>query len=409
MSRFAEYGFNKSHSAAYGLITFRTAYMKAHHPAEYTAALMSCDAGNTDKLAEYVEEARRDGRVIVGPDINRSLGDFRPEGEAIRYGLNAVKGVGGRVASAIVEARGRRGGCFADLADVLDHVDARALNRASFDALAKAGTFDSLIDNRAALLASSERLLRDAVRAQADQASGQSQLFGGATAARLEIRLEHVQPPSDRELLAMERESLGLWITVDPLREYRSLLHLLATHDMASLRELDDRSEVLLGGIVGALRTTVSRSSGQPMAMFRLTGLGGGCSAVVFPRVYARCRDLLQDDRVALFRATVDRTREEPALLIDSVQALDEPGLGGGRRLLLEVRAETSEQRDLRLDVLRELLPRHPGPTEVLLVVDVADDRRATFRLGAGSRVALSVPLVSALEETLGKGRLHLR
>jgi len=412
MSRFAEYGFNKSHSAAYGLITFRTAYMKAHWPGEFMCALMSCDADNTDKVAEYVEECRRAQRPILAPDANHSDADFRLEGEAVRYGLGAVKGVGPRVVSALLAARADAGGGFCSLADLLDRLDVRALNRAAFDALVKAGTFDTLERNRAALLASSERLLRDAARAQEDRVAGQSQLFGGAAAAALEVRLERAAPPTAREVLDMEKEALGLWISVDPLAEVRPLLRLLCSHDMAALRELPDRSEVLVGGLVTALRTTVSskgRYAGQPMAMFRVLGAGGSVNTVVFPRTYQKVRGLLHDEAVVFVRASVDRTRDEPALLVNEVLDVADPAIGAGRRLLLEVRGETVDEVHLRLDALRELLARHPGPTETYLVVEREAGRRATFRLGAQHGVALSVPLVAALEDVLGAGRLHAR
>ena len=412
MSRFAEYGFNKSHSAAYGLITFRTAYMKAHHPAEYVCALMSCDADNTDKLAEYVEECRRTGRPVRAPCVNRSGGDFRPEGEAIRYGLHAVKGVGPRVVDALLAARQAAGGGFESLAQALELVDTSALNRAAFEALAKAGAFDALEGNRAALLAGCERLLRDASRAQADRSSGQSLLFGAGSAAAVELLPERAAPPTDRQLLDMEKEALGLWITVDPMAEYRSILRLVATADLAALAEVDDRAEVAIGGLVGSLRTTVAakgRSAGQPMAMFRVHGLGGGCNAVAFPRTFARYRELLREDQVALFRATVDKSRDEPSLLIDAVLDLHDPAIAADRRLLLEVALDSPAAQQARLDALRELFARHPGPTEVFLVVHEDEERRSTWRLGDRSRVAVNVELVRALDQILGDGRMHLR
>jgi DNA polymerase III subunit alpha len=418
MSRFAEYGFNKSHSAAYGLITFRTAYMKAHYPGEYMAALMSCDAGNTDKLAEYVEECRRAGRAVTGPDINASSDDFQPEGDTVRYGLSAIKGVGQRLVSAVLAARHAHGARFATMAEVLDHVDARSLNRASFEALVKAGTFDSLERNRNALLAGSERLLRDAVSAQVDRQAGQSQLFGGgsgagATTLALDVRLDNAPPPTDRDLLAMEREALGLSITVDPMGEYRALLRLLTTHDIASLRDADDRSEVLVGGMISALRTTVSskgRSAGQPMGMCRVQGLGGSCQAVIFPRTFQRCRALIREEQVALFRAIVDRSREEPNLLVDDVIDLENPaGLGGDRRLLLEVTGPDPGALELRLDALRTLLPRHPGPLDTYLIVEREPGRRSTFRLGDQHRTGLSIAFVRSLDQILGAARVHLR
>ncbi|MHC4845934.1 MAG: DNA polymerase III subunit alpha [Planctomycetota bacterium] len=380
MSRFAEYGFNKSHSAAYGLITFRTAYMKAHYPDEFMAALMSCEAGNTDKLAEYVEECRRSKRGVLGPDINRSVADFLPEDDAIRYGLSAVKGVGGRVVEAIVSAR-EQGGPFTSLSDALDRVEARTINRASFEALCKAGVFDSMESNRAALIASSERLLKDAARTQKDRLAGQSQLFGGAVAAKLDVRLEHADPPTDRELLAMEKDALGLCITVDPLAEYRSLLRLLASHDMAELRdEVDDRSEVSVGGMISAL-----------------------------PRTFKTYRELVREDQVALFRGVVDKSRDEPTLLVDKILDLDDPETCADRRLLLAVTGGTPDDRQLRLDALRDLIPRHRGPTETYLVVDGEDGGRSTFRLGPDHRVAVTPELVGELESLLGPKSIHLR
>ena len=223
---------------------------------------------------------------------------------------------------------------------------------------------------------------------------------------------ERLVPPTDRQLLDMEKEALGLWITVDPMAEYRSILRLVATHDMAALAEVEDRSEVVTGGLIASLRTTVAakgRSAGQPMAMFRVHGLGGSCSAVAFPRTFARFRELLREDQVALFRATVDRSRDEPSLLIDTVLDLHDPAIAGDRRLLLEVVLDSPAAQQLQLDALRGLLAAHPGPTEVFLVVQEEDERRSTFRLGERNRVAVGVELVRSLEAILGENRVHMR
>ncbi len=416
MSRFAEYGFNKSHSAAYGLITYRTAYMKANYPGEFMAALMSCDAGNTDKLAEYTEEARRGGREILVPDVNASLADFTLEGDAIRFGLNAVKGVGTRAVAAVVAGREEAAGHFADLSAVMDHVDVKALNRASFDALVKAGAFDSLETNRSALLASSDQLVRDAARTQVDKANGQSALFGGGGSTTVAVRLERAAMPSARDVVAMEREALGLCLTVDPMAEYRSLLRLLATHDMPALREVPDRAEVVVGGLIGSLRNTVSskgRSAGKPMAMFKIQGPGGSCGAVAFPRTYEENRDLIAEDKVVLFRGKVDRSRDEPTLLLDDVFDMADPAIAAQRRLLLDVpgprKNEAVEAFRQRLAGLKGVLQAFPGPTETYLSVETGPGLRSTFRLGGQQRVAVGVDLVEALEELLGPDSLHLR
>ncbi len=417
MSRFAEYGFNKSHSAAYGLITYRTAYMKANYPGEYMAALMSCDANNVDKLAAYVEEALRSQREVLPPSVNHSRADFSLEGESIRFGLSAVRGVGSRVVRTIVEGREQADGRFADLGAFLDQVDVSALNRSSLDALVKGGAFDELAGNRHALLASTDRLLRDAVREQGDRAAGQSSLFGAGSpgaATVASIQLEKAEPPTDRDLAAMEKEALGVCLSVDPMGEYRPLLRLLGTHTVAELAgETPDRAEVVLGGLVTALRHTIAkngRSAGKPMAMFKVAGLGGSVSAVIFPRTYEKCRDLIKEERLALFRAVVDKTRDEPSLLVDEVFDPADPSVAGNRRLILDLRrGEDDAAFAGRLRGLKALLPGHPGPTSTLLSIEEEPGRRTTYDLGERGRVGLGVDLVRDLERLLGPGRVYLR
>jgi len=411
MSQFAQYGFNKSHSAAYGLITFRTAYMKTHYPAESMAALMSCDAGDSDKLAEYAEAARRAGIGLLAPDVNRSQADFSLEGTSIRYGLDAVKGLGTRAVRSIVEARRAAGGTFSNLSSVMDHLDCRAVNRAAFDALVRAGAFDSLGHSRTALLASSDRLLRDAGRDHADRAMGQASLFGAAS-MQVEVRLDDAPPPSDRELYLMEKESLGFAVSIDPMAEYRSLLRMLATHEMSELAETADRSEVVLGGMVAGLRTTVSskgRSQGQAMGIFRIQGLGGSCSAVMFSKPFAEYRGLLRDDWIGLFKGRLDKSRDEPSLLVDEVVDLARPHVARNRRLLIDVPASSREEAQARLQSLGLLLSRHPGETETYVSVELERGRRSVWKLPNRNRVAIGQELVVGLEQLLGAEHVHLR
>jgi DNA polymerase-3 subunit alpha len=413
MSQFAQYGFNKSHSAAYGLITFRTAYMRAHHPGEYLAAIMSCDAGDSDRLSEYFEAARRTGLEVVGPDVNHSMDDFTLEGEVIRMGLNAVKGVGGRAVAAVVAGRELAGGRFDDMGDVVDHLDGKAVNRAAFDALSKAGVFDSLHPNRLALLASSERLLKDAARAQADRAAGQASLFGGEASPATPLRLDDVAEPGPRELYEMEKESLGFAVSADPMSEHRGLLRLLATHDVLELADVADRAEVLVGGMIGSLRTTVSskgRNAGKPMAMFKIQGLGGSCSAVLFSGPYAEFREHAHDEFIGLFRGRVDRSRDEPSVLVDEVHVLDDTAeISAGRKLLIEVRAPDEQGLGSKLGDLAPALAAHSGPTDTYLSICMGGESRSNWRLPTANRVAVVPTLVSALDELLGPDAYRLR
>ena len=412
MSQFAQYGFNKSHSAAYGLITFRTAYMRAHHPGEYMAAIMSCDAGDSDKLAEYVEAARRSGRAVLGPHVNASLDDFTLEKGAIRMGLSAIKGVGARAVAALLAGRAAAGGRYENLASVADHLDAKAVNRAAFDAMSKAGVFDSLHSNRLALLASSERLLKDASRAQADRAIGQASLFGGGASVAVEMRLDEAPEPADRDLYEMEKEALGFAVTVDPMAEHRGLLRLLVTHDIPELAAVPDRTEVLVGGMIVGLRVAVSskgRNAGKPMGMFRIQGLGGACSAVLFSGPFAQFREHARDEFIGMFRGRVDRTRDEPSLLVDQVHALDDASVASSRKLLLDVRVDDEAQATDRLAELADLLRSHPGPTDTYVSVTIGEATRNTWRLPPSGRVAVVSRLVSGLERMLGADQVHLR
>jgi DNA polymerase-3 subunit alpha len=418
MSQFAQYGFNKSHSAAYGLITYRTAYMKTHYPAEYMAALMSCDSGDSDKLAQYAEVVRRSGRAIEGPCVNRSMDDFVVQDDGcIRFGLNAIKGLGSRAVQAVLNARGEAGDEFSDLGELLDNLDCKAMNRAAFDALARAGALDSLGASRTALLSSSDRLLKDASRNQSDRAIGQASLFGGGAAASVAVRLDDVAPPGDREVYLMEKETLGFAVTVDPMKEYRALLCMVATHDMVELGEVNDRAEVILGGMVNALRTTISskgRSAGKAMGLFKIQGLGGSCGALMFSKTYAKYREVLQDDYVGLFRGRVDMSREDPTLLVDEVLDINQPEVAQGRRLLVDVSgADPAEVMD-RLVGLKDVMLRYPGPTETFLSVqtheDTRRDERAIWRLPReGGGLGLCPGLVQDVEAVLGPDHLHLR
>lgn len=416
MSQFAQYGFNKSHSAAYGLITFRTAYMRAHHPGEYMAAIMSCDAGDSDKLAEYMEAARREGREILGPSVQDSHADFTLEGEAIRIGLNAIKGVGSRAVAAVVDGRAEAGGRFADLGEVLEHVDVKAVNRATFDALTRAGVFDPLETNRLALMSSSERLLKDAAGTQADKALGQTSLFGGGggggPAGAPAVRLDPVPPPTDRQIYDMEKEVLGYSVTVDPLAEHREHLRLVSSHDPAGLSEVSDKAEVLVGGMIQGLRVTVSsrgRSAGQSMGMFRIQGLAGTVNAVLFSKPFARFRDLIGNDWIGLFKGRVDRSRDEPSLLVDEVYALDDPEVAAQRKLLIDVPPGAEATLLPLVDSLALHLKAHPGPTEAFLSLRPEGDERLVWRLSGDDRIAVTPALLTGLGDLVGLEAVHLR
>ena len=209
----------------------------------------------------------------------------------------------------------------------------------------------------------------------------------------------------------MEKESLGVCISVDPMAEWRPVLRLISTHTIAAiLTNAEDKAEVVLGGTVSNIRHTTikaGKSAGQAMAMFRLVGLGGAIGTVVFPRTYAEVRGLVRDGQAVMIRGTIDASRDEPNILVDELHDLSDPAVAAGKRLLIDVRS--GAPLDDRLSGLRRLLDMHRGPTTTYLSIEASEGERHTYKLGPDFRAGLSVEFVREAEELLGVGAVHLR
>jgi len=260
MAKFAEYGFNKSHSAAYALIAYQTAYLKAHYPVEFMAALLSCDMDSTDKVLKSISDCREQGIEVLPPDINSSGQFFTVVGKSIRFGLGAIKGVGGGAIESIIEARAQ--GPFTDLYDFCERVDLRRVNKRVFEALIKCGAFDSLHRYRAPLMDALDDAVNAGQKFQEERDSAQVSLFGDMPAITRHgssrvIADSHEWP--DKEKLAFEKEALGFLITGHPLDRYLSDIKRLANTTVAKLAELADGSEVRLCGIVTACKEITTK------------------------------------------------------------------------------------------------------------------------------------------------------
>ncbi|MEO7634919.1 MAG: DNA polymerase III subunit alpha, partial [Sphingomicrobium sp.] len=261
IDKFAGYGFNKSHAAGYALIAYQTAWLKVHHRAEFYAASMSFDAGLTDKLGLFVEDMRRGGIVCLPADINASQAAFSVEGDAVRYALGALKGVGEKAMEALVEER-TRSGLFRSLEDFAARIDPRMLNRRQLESLAAAGAFDALNPDRAALFAAAETILAHAASAHDQRTSGQAGLFGGAAGEQPPIRLPRDATWTLAERMAAEREAFGFYFSAHPVDAHR---HLLAAHKVKSFAELADirfeegqRAGAMMAGLVEDARWRTS-------------------------------------------------------------------------------------------------------------------------------------------------------
>ena len=414
--RFAGYGFNKAHSTRYAVVAYQTAYFKAHYPREFLAALLTFESGDTDKVVQYMHEAARMGVKVAPPDINACDADFTVDGERVRFGLAAVKGVGGRAVEAILEAR-RQVGAFRDLYHFCEHVDPRSVNRATIEALVKCGAFDALGASRAAMAAALDQAIEFGQAAAADRRSGQLSFFGSAGLDGQDAppQFPDVEAWSEMQLLKAEKETLGFFVSSHPLVRHGRELTSLSTPQGANLAALDAFNEgapVTIGCLISAVRPTVTktgRSAGQKMALLTVEDLTGKSSAVVFPGAFQQYGELVCPDAVVFLRGTVDRRRQQPSIVVEEVVAVDRAveQLTGVMLFRLPASAEPADM----LARLCELLGRHRGNCPVLIELTPLSraEVRVTLRPDKQWYVSPSRDLLTELIGLIGEENVVLR
>ena len=320
---FARYGFNRAHAACYGLIAYYTAYLKAHYRAEYMTAVLSSDAGDMEKVAEAVAECRRLEIGVLPPDVNESAASFTVEGDAIRFGLAAVRNVGESAVDVIVSARDA-GGPFRSLADLCTRVDTRLVNQRVVASLVKAGALDFLEEPRiprVQMLQTLDDTMEQAQRLQRNRTQGQTGLFDLGGESEPLPPGGQVQEFTREEMLAMEKEMLGLYISDHPLKRWERVLARRVTATIAQLADCSDRQEVVVGGLVSNVKRSITRS-GSTMAFLALEDLTGSIEVLVFPRAYEQLPYALKRDAVLLIRGKVDVQEQSVKLLCDEVLPL---------------------------------------------------------------------------------------
>jgi DNA polymerase-3 subunit alpha len=336
LERFAEYGFNKSHAAAYALVAYQTAYMKANYPVEFLAASMTLDMNNTDKLAEFRAEAERLGITVAPPSINRSAVEFGVDGTTIIYALAALKGVGAQAVEQIIAARGEKG--FADLADFAARINPRAVNKRVLESLAAAGAFDAFEKNRASVFGGTDVILRQALHAHEAASVGQNELFGGGD-AREPINLPSVEPWLPAELLRREYEAVGFFLSGHPLDDYAAVLKKLRVQSWAEFSRAV-KNGATAGRVAG---TVVSRQerrtrTGSKMGIIGLSDASAHFEAVIFSEGLAEHRDLLEPGTAVLMFLSAEVQGDDVRARIQSVEPLDvaAANLSHGLRVFLQ-------------------------------------------------------------------------
>ncbi len=413
LDKFAGYGFNKAHAACYGVLAYQTAYLKARYPVQFMAALLSNELDNTDKIAVFVAEAKAMGLEVLGPSVNQSGAVFTVKDRSIRFGLSAIKNVGGAAVKLMVEARDQ-GGPFTDLHDLCSRVESRAFNKKLLESLVRSGACDDFGPNRAELLAQIDGALAQANAQARDRDAGQGSLLdllGGGDATKKKSVGKPAAAVADfplRERLASEKELLGFYLTGHPLDEHRAEASAFAIHTVAALREIEQEIDTRLCGLVTKVEVRVTKEGKKPWARVTLEDMTGAIEVLVFPDTYSALPQALVAGDVMVVTGQLDRRDETPKLkstqLLTLAEACDQ--------LLTELvlRLPLDDWLDpARWSHLRELVMDAPGPVKLRLVCSRASGEEIELAPADHYGVLWSAELRAKLETFLGGPAYALR
>jgi DNA polymerase-3 subunit alpha len=392
MAPFALYGFNKSHSAAYAFIAYQTAYLKAHYPVEFMAATLTLDMSDSDKIVKSINECRKMKIEMLPPDINLSGREFKVTGSLIRFGLEAVKGVGGAAIESVLEVREAEGP-FTSIADLIKRVDTRKVNKKVLEGLVKAGAFDSLGISRAS-----------AMNAIADSLNGSGR--NARNADQVSMFGDDISGPEPKgaewdeaELLKNEKEALGFYITGHPLTKYSSLLSGLKARKTSDLEHAPDKAEVLIGGILRTIRKKNVKSSGELMAYLTLEDDEGSIEVIVFSSLYKTVYEILKKDSIVLIKGSIDKDEKGVRVRGLEISNLEDAGRKSVKRMeisLQEIQGSTES-----LQNIRSLVMEYPGDCQLYLRIR---GKKNQTLIATGFAIKPDTALLSRLETMVGRG-----
>ena len=412
---FGGYGFNKSHSTAYALVTFQTAWLKAHHPTEFMAAILSSemDGAERDKFFyEHIEDCKRMGIEVLPPDVNASGMDFRPAGEGkVHFGLGAIKGVGTKAVEAILKGRDE-GGPYRGLDDFFERLSTAVVGQGCVETLIKAGAFDCLKARRAQLLAVLPRAVLAGQSRQADLKRGQRGLFDDEAAApgSVSLSLPDVPELPDAEKLAEEKKALGFYMSSHPLARHATLLQAFRTHEVSDLADLSDKAEVTLGGMLTGVtvrNVQKSRSGLTRMAKLTFEDLSGSTPAMLWPEEFAKNEAILKNDAVVFVKGKISRVREPAEVVIDRVIPIEAAAAELSRAVVVRLHKGVVGREDF--EKLHRQMKKREGNLDVYLeLVGLEGVRRAIYKAGQGLKIRHDDKLVADFESAVGAGNVRL-
>jgi DNA polymerase-3 subunit alpha len=409
MAPFAMYGFNKSHSAAYAYIAYQTAYLKAHYPVEFMAATLSTDTDNTDKIVKSIAECRKMSIEILPPDINESEREFKVIGKSIRFGLEAVKGVGSSAIEAILAAR-VTDGFFKTVEDFLHRMDGKKVNKKVIESLIKAGAFDSFGMPRAKALDMLSTVLNSdtsvsslfAQQAIFDEGSGKEE-----------------KEWDEMELLRYEKEALGFYITGHPLSKYRESLSAMKVREISHLENVSDKEEVQIAGVVSSVKKIKTKGKAEIMAYLTIEDEEGSMEAIVFPDLYRNMLEVISKESVIVIKGTIDKTEKGIKLITREASRLDDflsaagtlrspkhfpVAKNGMQRMEITLSGRPASREGLR--TLKELISDYPGGCSLSLRIEV---NGSCALMETALHVEPSSVLVERIEVLMGKGAVRIR
>ena len=417
---FGRYGFNKSHSVAYSILSYHTAWLKAHYPADFMAALMSSQIGDTDNIVKYINEARQlhvpgatePGLEILPPDVNESGYKFTVVGETkIRFGLGGIRNVGRAAIDSILAAR-KKDGPFKSLFEFCERIDLRVCNKRVLEALAQAGALDSLGGHRAQLYAALDLAIREASLRQEDLLTGQVSLFGSASTDDKAIETQHVlpnvEPWRESERLAKEKEILGFYISGHPLENYRTEAEIFATHLVSDLGQWRPE-QMKLAVVVTSIKRQLSKRTGQEFARLTIEDFSGSAEVVVFNEKWQAINDRIRSDIPMLITGSYlrrDETAENPLFVVEEATKLAELRTNGTVTVAIDI-AKGSYSKDVMSDV-RAIVETYPGSAPIEF--RWSDDNGAQVRLRSRSlKLSTDGAAISELRNILGESSVSLQ
>jgi DNA polymerase-3 subunit alpha len=412
---FGRYGFNKSHSVAYSILSYQTAWLKTHYAPEFMAAVLSACIGDTDSVVKYINEARDLGLEILPPDVNESGWKFTVIGDQrIRFGLGAIRNVGHSAAESIIAARAEKP--FTSLYDLCERIDLRVCNKRVFEALTHAGALDGLGGHRAQYMAALDSAMQSASLAQTEIATGQGSLFGelmGATddgpgTPPLQPTLPNIPPLSESQRLTAEKAILGFYISGHPLGPFRAECELLASHTVAQLGTWTPEP-MSIGGVVTAVKRQVSKKSGNEFARITVEDFAGSAEMLVFPEAWAAMADRVQTDIPVLIKGGYskrDQDAENPTFIVESITRLAELRAAGQFAISLELDPDAGLPAEVMQDV-RAVAVAHPGAAPLELRWRGPDGSPARLR-SASLKLSTAGPALLELRALLGTERVRL-